>query len=66
VRQVILAVRSGELPTVRFGNQRVARIEAIDQWVKSRETRGIPKRVVKASLAQFRGVKPRHYGRRKK
>lgn len=56
-RQVILAVRSGELPSLKFGNQRVCRVEAIDQWVKSLETRGIPKRVVKESLARLKGLR---------
>jgi excisionase family DNA binding protein len=35
------AVRSGELPTLKVGKARLARIETVDLWLRSKERAGI-------------------------
>lgn len=41
IRQVRAAVADGTLPTIKIGKRRLARIEAVDRWLKSLEGKGI-------------------------
>ena len=40
-RQVNIAAQSGALPTILAGRARVARVEAIEEWLRSMEVRGV-------------------------
>lgn len=53
VRQIRAAVRDGSLPTLRLGKFRLARIEAIDGWLKSLETKGVKPSTTRAHIARL-------------
>ena len=52
-RVVEAAVRSGELPTLKLGQNRLVRIEALDKWMKKQERAGVPAAVTKAHLSRL-------------